>query len=180
MVTSLIINRHRSIRIVPERRTTDIAFPSDDLLSGSDRDSDEESGSENGEKQVVLGRERTIWGLPGWRVDTSGFANNLHSRILQKFPFLVEMFYWALNYVAYSLTKKMAVRLYGSQDPTEIAQLAQTHGIDILTLEHDTFLSFVFPLSEVGVQRFFLEGHQSLMTAFNQLYSLVHIPGTVA
>lgn len=138
MVTSLIINRHRSFKIIPERRTTDVASSSDEFLSVSDRDSDEESGSENGEKQVLLGHERTMWGVPGWRVDTSRFANNLHSRILQKFPFLVEMFYWALNYVAYSLTKKMAVRLYGSQDPREIAQLAQTHGIDILTLEHDT------------------------------------------
>jgi hypothetical protein len=90
------------------------------------------------------------------------------------------MFYWVLNYFAYSLTKKLAAKLHQDTDPRQVAQLARTHGISILHLEHATFLSVLFPLKEVAVQRFFLNGHQTIMTIFNQSYSLVHIPGTVA
>jgi len=110
---------------------------------------------------------------------TERFQNYPHSRLLQKFPFLVEMFYWALNYVAYSLTKKVAAAVYG-QGGHAVTELAQDHGIAILTLEHNTWLSIFFPLEEVAVQSFFLNEHKSIMTFFNQIYSLVHIPGTVA
>lgn len=182
MVTSLYINRHRSFSIFEKRQSNDLASSTDDLLSTSDRDSsDDESTAEllDGEKQVWLGQKQSFCGIPIWRMDTTRFAGNLHSRILQKFPFLVEMFYWALNYVAYSMTKKIAAQVYASHSGEEVTQLAQSHAIDILTLEHDTFLSFLFPITEVSVQRFFLS-HQSIISMFNQLYSLVHIPGTVA
>jgi hypothetical protein len=104
----------------------------------------------------------------------------LHSRILQKFPFLIEMFYWALNYAVYTMTKKIAAHMYALQGSHEVTELAQKHALDILWFEHDSFFRIFFPFTEVGVQKYFLENHQNILSAFNQLYSLVHIPGTVA
>ena len=107
------------------------------------------------------------------------FKNNLHSRILQKYPFLIEMFYWALNYVAYALTKQIAAALYNKKGHA-VTKMAQRNGINILELEHNTFLSFIFPVQEAALQHYLLKHHRSIMTFFNQIYSLVHIPGTVA
>ena len=182
MVASLYFNRHRSFDIFEKRRPTSLSSSTEDLLSTSDRDSsDDESTTEllKGEKRVWLGQKQTFCGIPICHMDTSRFAGNLHSRLLQKFPFLVEMFYWALNYVAYTMTKKIAAHMFETHGGEEVTALAQSHAIDILTLEHDTFLSFFFPITEVSVQQFFLR-HQSILSIFNQLYSLVHIPGTVA
>lgn len=182
MIGSLIINRHRTFSIFPTRPLPNRSSSSDDLLANVDRDSsDDESGLElRGEKMARLGEQQKFCGIPLGRLDTSRFSGHLHSRIIQKFPFLVEMFYWALNYVAYSLTKKTGTWMYERQGGHQVTELAQKHAIDILYVEHESFLRFFFPFSEVGVQRFFLENHQGLITAFNQLYSLVHIPGTVA
>lgn len=90
------------------------------------------------------------------------------------------MFYWVLNYAAYAVTKKIGVALYSKYGGDQVTELAQQHGIDILTIEHDTPFRLFFPITEVGFQQFFLNGHLQIMTFFNQIYSLVHIPGTVA
>jgi hypothetical protein len=181
MVTSLIINRHRDFSIFEKKRraTNDRSHSADSLLSQSDSDSDAESMSEaaRNEKTTWLGQRQTIWGIP---LDTSRFAGHLHSRILQKFPFLIEMFYWALNYVVYTMTKKIAAHMYALQGSHEVTELAQKHALDILWFEHESIFSVFFPFTEVGVQKYFLENHQTILTAFNQLYSLVHIPGTIA
>ena len=115
--------------------------------------------------------------LPAW--SARRFSNNVHSRILQKFPFLIEMFYWGLNYAAYRLSKVAAASFHGRKG-NENVQLAQDHGISILTFEQQSIFSFLFPLKEVVVQQFFLKEHVGLMGVINQFYSLVHIPGTVA
>jgi hypothetical protein len=181
MVTSLIINRHRDFSVFQKKRraTNERSHSADSLLSHSDQDSDDESTSEaaRNEKTTWLGQRQTIWGIP---LDTSRFSGHLHSRILQKFPFLIEMFYWALNYVVYTMTKKIAAHMYALQGSHEVTELAQKHALDILWFEHESIFSVFFPFTEVGVQKYFLENHQNILTAFNQLYSLVHIPGTVA
>lgn len=110
--------------------------------------------------------------------NSSRFARHIHSRFVQKFPFLVEMFYWILNYAFYSCTKAMAQAL--SPAGTDVVQLAQDHGISILDLEHRSIFSIFFPMEESEFQSFFLNGHPGWMTFFNRIYSLVHIPGTVA
>ena len=104
----------------------------------------------------------------------------IFNRILQKYPFLVEMFYWALNYVAYQLSKVVASVLYGHVKGHAVTELAQEHGISILNFEHNTIFSLFFAIKEVDVQRYFLENQLTFMTVLNQIYSLVHIPGTVA
>lgn len=111
--------------------------------------------------------------------NSSRFANHIHSRILQRFPFLVEMFYWVLNYLFYACTKAIAQSL--SPADVTVVELAQEHGIGILNLEHNTpIVKWFFPIEEADFQGFFLSKHPGLMTFFNRIYSLVHIPGTVA
>ncbi|KAK5116995.1 hypothetical protein LTR62_006716 [Meristemomyces frigidus] len=127
-----------------------------------------ESNNAKTERQCILSSE-----------SLDRFEDHPHSRFLQKFPFLVEMFYWALNYVAYSMTKDVARAIYDNKDHA-VTAMAQDHGIAVLTLEHNTFLSFFFPIEEMTLQHFFLTHHKPFMTFFNQIYSFVHIPGTVA
>ena len=122
---------------------------------------------------------------PKWRIidaetsQATRFSNYLHSRIVQKFPFLVEMFYWILNYAAYKVTKDIAAGLWGFKG-NGVTELAQDHGISILNFEHESFFSFFFSIKEIDVQRYLLSSRLPTMTVLNQIYSLVHIPGTVA
>lgn len=111
--------------------------------------------------------------------DTQRFHNHWHSQVLQKFPFLIEMFYWALNYAVYSFTKVLAEKFYDGKG-NGVVELAQSHGISILNFEHGPVAKFFFAIPEVNIQRFFLlNGHTTLMTIMNRAYSLIHIPGTV-
>lgn len=88
------------------------------------------------------------------------------------------MFYWVLNYAAYSFTKKIASAQFSTVDG--VTQLAQDHGISILDFEHKGSFSMFFPIKEADFQAFFTTGHPLALTFFNRIYSLVHIPGTVA
>ncbi|KAL3432332.1 hypothetical protein BDV09DRAFT_206092 [Aspergillus tetrazonus] len=97
-----------------------------------------------------------------WTPKSSRFANHIHSRIVQKFPFLVEMFYWVLNYAFYSCTKA-------------ISHALSPAGTDV----HRSIFSIFSLIEESDFQSYFLNGHPGWMT-FNHIYSLVHIPGTVA
>lgn len=45
--------------------------------------------------------------------NSSRFAGHFHSRILQKFPFLIEMFYWVLTFLFYRMTAVGAEAWYG-------------------------------------------------------------------
>ncbi|KAJ5973259.1 hypothetical protein N7481_010469 [Penicillium waksmanii] len=122
-------------------------------------------------------RPETFCGIPIHTPDSSRWAEHIHSRILWKYPFLIEMFYWAVNYLFYSVTKAMSQWLLPAQ--IEVVQVAQQHGEDVLWFEHESFFSWMFPLQESAYQRFFLDHAPAMMTFFNRIYSLVHIPGTV-
>lgn len=139
-----------------------------------DDDDESESGSEDEDEP----KKRSCFGRPITTPNTHRFRYNIHSRVLRKFPFLVEMFYWALNYSVYSITKDFAASLYEGKG-NGVVELAQSHGIGILWLEHDSNAQLFFPLKEVDVQGFFLSGHLSMMTVLNRAYSLVHIPAIV-
>jgi hypothetical protein len=104
---------------------------------------------------------RRIFGT--WTVRTpnsSRFANHIHSRILVKFPFLVEMFYWVISFFFYRLTGVMAQIQYGGKKG--LWDAAQGHGVAILELE-----SWFFGLStaagrerwvEYRIQQWYLTG----------------------
>lgn len=122
-------------------------------------------------------KAETFCGIPIKTPDSSRWANHIHSRILWKYPFLIEMFYWAVNYLFYSVTKAMSQWLLPAQ--IEVVQVAQQHGEDILWFEHESFFRWMFPIKESDYQLFFLNHAPAMMTFFNRIYSLVHIPGTV-
>ncbi|KAK3065838.1 hypothetical protein LTR53_017978, partial [Teratosphaeriaceae sp. CCFEE 6253] len=183
MCASLYFNRRRGYPIFPSRkrrRTLERISSSDSLLDGAPGSVPHSRRGSFTDSLFASKAPRFCGLIPVPPAEaTERCADYPHRRLLQKFPFLVEMFYWALNYVAYSLTKKVAAAFY-DQGGHAVTALAQDHGIAILTLEHNTWLSVFFPFEEVAVQSFFLNEHQSIMTFFNQIYSLVHIPGTVA
>lgn len=170
MLTSLYVNRSTSFSIAYR------SDPERDFLKADVETAavpvDEHNDNPHPPKRRVYGR---------FAINTpnsSRFSGNIHSRIVQKFPFLVEMFYWVLNYAFYSSTKALAQAF--SPAGTDVVQLAQDHGIGILDLEHRSIFRGLFPIEEADFQKFFLAGHPGWMTFFNRIYSLVHIPGTVA
>lgn len=108
--------------------------------------------------------------------NTSRFRNNIHSRILQRFPFLIEMFYWVINYAFYRMTAVLSAKLFAGRG---IWDVSQEHGIAVLEAEENGMLSFLFPIREQSVQQWFMHGHQDALTVLNKCYALIHIPGTV-
>ncbi|KAF2164453.1 hypothetical protein M409DRAFT_25330 [Zasmidium cellare ATCC 36951] len=109
--------------------------------------------------------------------NTTRFRQNPHSRLFQKFPFLVEMLYWLLNYLFYRMTAVLSNKVF---TVVGIWQAAQNHALSILSVEHLSWLNFLFPLREVNLQQWFMHGHQDLLTFLDRLYSLIHIPGSMA
>jgi hypothetical protein len=171
MVTSLIVNRDREFSLIPRRGDdmTESLMKREDELSASSRS----TSPDRPKNSVDLQRSDSNTPIDSGKL-------NFPSRILQKFPFLVEMFYWALNFVAYAMTKKIGAGLYDRYGGHAVTEMAQDHGIAILNIEHNSLLSIFFPVTEVDFQQYLLKGHLGVMTIFNQIYSLVHIPGTVA
>jgi hypothetical protein len=120
-------------------------------------------------------KKRRCCGTTVFTPNTSRFANNWQSRVLYKFPFLMEMFYWIITYFIYRLTHILSQALFSDA----IWDLAQDNGLRILYFEQFSMFRFFFPLQEIDVQKWFLEGHEGLLTFFNKAYALIHIPGTV-
>lgn len=108
--------------------------------------------------------------------NTLVFKNNIHSRILQRFPFLMEMFYWVVNYAFYRMTAISAQAIFVK---TGIWSVAESHAIAVLEFEEFSWLRFLFPIRETQVQQWFIHGHQDALTVLNRVYALIHIPGTV-
>jgi hypothetical protein len=132
-------------------------------------------------------KRRRVWGL--WTIltpNSSRFARHFHSRILQKYPFLIEMFYWVITYLFYRMTAYLSAVWYGGNDGLWAS--AQDHGIALLEYE-----AWVTGSKSTGtdrwvewrVQQWFLEGaikgdiRRTLLTILNRAYALIHIPGTV-
>ncbi|KAL1893032.1 hypothetical protein Sste5346_006713 [Sporothrix stenoceras] len=133
-------------------------------------------------------RSEHIWKMPDEvELVTSLFMDNFHSRILAKFPFLVEMFYWAVSFFFYRLTGVMAQMYYGGTQG--LWDAAQEHGVRLLEFE-----SRLFGLdravgqdrwAEHRIQQWYLTGADGgdfrglWLTILDRGYSLIHIPGTV-
>ncbi|KAL2266666.1 hypothetical protein VTJ83DRAFT_6018 [Remersonia thermophila] len=118
-------------------------------------------------------RKRTLK-LLGWKKEvttpnTEVFKERLLSRLLRSFPFLVEVWYWALIYWVYQLGRAFtAVMLQESTVNT-----AREHALQVIHLEQRLGI-FVEP----AVQQWFLQ-HPNLMRWTNRTYSFIHIPGTI-
>ncbi|RAK76477.1 phosphatase PAP2 family protein [Aspergillus fijiensis CBS 313.89] len=188
MLSSLYFNRRRDFSIFGKNNNRDLGSSHPLYMKDEEANDSIDNLSEgeiNGQFQSGPGvgnnyppkRRNCLW-FTVKTPNSSRFARHFHSRILQKFPFLVEMFYWVMNYLFYSCTKAVAQSL--SPAGRDVVQLAQDHAIGVLNLEHNSFLSIFFPIEEADFQAFFINGHPNWMTFFNRIYSLVHIPGTVA
>lgn len=183
LVGAMIITRRRGYRIFggkpgPYRSTLDAdpdsARSSDELLGYDPDNIDDEQEYIAATK--YLPKTRNILCLTFNTPNTSRFKNNIHSRILQRFPFLIEMFYWVINYAFYRMTAVISQAIFAK---TGIWSVAEAHGISVLEIEEFSWLSFLFPIRETSVQQWFMHGHQDALTVLNRAYALIHIPGTV-
>ncbi|OJD30655.1 uncharacterized protein BKCO1_5700043 [Diplodia corticola] len=108
---------------------------------------------------------RTTVTSPNTRV----FQDRFLSRLLQKFPFLVEAWYWALIYWVYQLGRAFTA-LTLVEDTVNVAR---KHALQLIHIEQKLHIFWELP-----VQHFFLQ-YPTLMTWINRIYSFIHIPGTI-
>ncbi|KAH0011985.1 hypothetical protein KCU78_g9867, partial [Aureobasidium melanogenum] len=151
----------------------DAARSTDELLVHEERDEIDTQECMTAAKHSL--KTRRLLGLTIRTPNTSRFKNNIHSRVLQRFPFLLEMFYWIINYAFYRMTAILSQRIFAGKG---IWTVAESHGLAILEFEQHGFLSFLFP-HELKVQQWFMQNHQDALSSLNKVYALIHIPGTV-
>ncbi|KAI9815553.1 MAG: hypothetical protein M1827_002687 [Pycnora praestabilis] len=183
LVTSMILTRRRGFRILDRRSRgyydsildePESNRSSDELLS-YDSDNNDDAQDPLAASKYQL-KQRNWCGLIVHTPNTSQFEGHIHSRVFQKFPFLIEMFYWVITYLFYRLTKVVSQQIFSK---TGIWDVAQDHGLAVLDFEQFSWASFLFPITEHNVQQWFMYGHQDALTVLNRAYALIHIPGTV-
>lgn len=180
MVASCYINRRRGFTIIPSSKPDDQGLLGQKLETLDEEDplsEDYDDLTSSGTISTKTGpKKRNCCGAIVHTPDTSRYANYWHSRFIQKFPFLVEIFYWAVNLLFYVSVKAASELIFATDG---VWKTAESHGIAVLNLEHDSIFSFLFPVKEVDVQMWFRTDHQVLLTILNRAYSLIHIPVTV-
>ena len=118
-------------------------------------------------------RARRI-GLFGWTKeirspDTRHLQHRLLSRILRRFPFLVEVWYWALIYWVYQLGRAFtAVTLVEGTVHT-----ARRHALQLIDIEQRLHIFWEMPIQQWLMQ------YPTVMRWINRIYSFIHIPGTI-
>ncbi|KAI5841006.1 PAP2 superfamily-domain-containing protein [Morchella snyderi] len=122
-----------------------------------------------------LPKQRNCCGVMILTPNSSKFAENWHSRVLYKFPFLMEMFYWILTYAIYRASHILSQEMFSD----DIWETAQANGLSVLAAEQFTPLRFLLPIQEITVQKWFMNGHEGILTFLNKAYALIHIPGSV-
>jgi hypothetical protein len=194
MIASCYFNRRRGFRIIPKASDVDQGLlghgklePRDesDFSSSSDDAFDLDVDDDHPATPRLLPdpsashppKKRRCCGTTVYTPNSSRYARYYHSRFIQKFPFLVEMFYWVVNLLAYVSVKGVSALIFSTDG---VWNTAQNHGIAILWLEHESPFRFFFPLREVDVQHYLRHEHQGILTVLNRAYSLIHIPVTVS
>jgi len=185
LIGSMFLTRKRGYKLLGKRKKEyglldtddDSARSSDDLLSRERMLSNEDTWSDS---SIITmknpPKKRNCCGAVLYTPNTSRFAGHLHSKIMQKFPFLMEMFYWIITYAFYRCTGILSQAIFSK---TGIWEVAQGHGLAVLEFEQFSWLSFLWPVKETEVQQWFMHGHQTFLTVLNRSYALIHIPGTV-
>jgi hypothetical protein len=177
----MVLTRKRGYRIFgrkPGRYKSaldgdDTASSSDELLDHDDRNEDD--AEEYMATTKKLSKKRRLLGFTFRTPNTSRFKDNIHSRVLQRFPFLVEMFYWVISYAFYRMTAILSQKIFSGK---EIWTVAESHGFAILKFERRGLFSWLFPC-ELDIQQWFMANHQDTLSVLNKVYALIHIPGTV-
>lgn len=184
LISSMILTRRYNFKLLGSRRRSqglldediDSARSSDDLLSRDYMIAGDDVSEDYMSTMKFPPKKRSCCGTILYTPNSSRFADNIHSRIMQKFPFLMEMFYWIITYAFYRCTSLTAQAIFSK---TGIWDVAQDHGLAILEFEQFSWLSFLWPVKEQEVQQWFMHGHQTFLTVLNRSYALIHIPGTV-
>ncbi|KIH92420.1 hypothetical protein SPBR_02722 [Sporothrix brasiliensis 5110] len=186
LLIAMFTTRRKNYSIIKGDSTKSERFHQGDLPQSPSLTSSVHDGSTDWQTDYPA-KYRRILGL--WTVRTpnsSRFANHFHSRVLVKFPFVVEILYWTISFFFYRLTGVMAQIQYGGTE--ELWDVARGHGIAILELE-----SRIFGLgentgkerfAEYRIQQWYLTGADGgdfrglWLTILDRGYSLIHIPGT--
>lgn len=101
--------------------------------------------------------------------NTTPFETRLLSRLLLRFPFILEIIYWALIYSVYQMGRGfLAQRLTDST-----IDVACRHALQVIRLEQSLHIFW-----ELDIQRRFLQ-YPQVMYWINRIYSYVHLPATV-
>ncbi|KAA1474641.1 hypothetical protein DENSPDRAFT_340172 [Dentipellis sp. KUC8613] len=103
--------------------------------------------------------------------DTSRYANNWISRTLYRYPFLLEVLYWALTYWIYQIARAISAVLFIDEGTVDAAR---NHGVQLLNFERALGIQH-----ENAVQMWFIK-HPMLISALNRIYSFIHIPATIS
>ncbi|KAM0434075.1 hypothetical protein ACHAPT_004020 [Fusarium lateritium] len=101
--------------------------------------------------------------------NTLVFEDRLLSRVLQKFPFLAECWYWFLIYFVYQVGR--AITALTLVEGT--VNVARKHALQLIHLEQKLHIFW-----EVDIQKWFL-ARPAVLHWINRLYSFIHIPGTI-
>lgn len=185
LLASMILTRRRGYKIFNGSRrgyhnslldSPDAGNFSDNLLWRGLLKEEDDDENEHTAPCKYPSKIRKCGGITIRTPNSSRFTEYYHSRMLQKFPFLIEMFYWIITFGFYRLTKIVSQDIFAE---TGIWEVSQGHGLDMLWLEHHSWLSFLFPVTEYSVQQWFMSEHQTALTILNRFYALLHIPGTV-
>ncbi|KAH7370963.1 integral membrane protein [Pyrenochaeta sp. MPI-SDFR-AT-0127] len=172
------VNRNSDYRLFGRRRVYRSSPRSSSPASSSSFESGRSSPSSTasllgGGDEVPKWRKREIqfFGLRKEVVSPNSrrFQDYFLSRLLQKFPFLVEAWYWALIYWVYQLGRAFtAVTMVEGT-----VNVARRHALQVIHLEQRLHIFF-----ELDVQHWFLK-HPFLLHWTNRIYSFIHIPGTI-
>ncbi|KAG5928156.1 hypothetical protein E4U42_001161 [Claviceps africana] len=114
----------------------------------------------------ILGYERLVTSP-----NTLVFKDRFLSRVLRKFPFLVEVWYWALIYWSKLYQIGRAITALTLVEDT--VHVARRHALEVIHLEQRLPIFY-----EVPIQKFFLQ-YPTAMSWINRVYSFIHIPGTI-
>ncbi|EPE07590.1 integral membrane protein [Ophiostoma piceae UAMH 11346] len=102
--------------------------------------------------------------------NTEVFKDRLLSRVLRKFPFLVEAWYWALIYWVYQLGRAFSAVFIIDES---VVDVARRHALQLVHIEQRLGIFIELP-----IQQYFMQ-HPTLMHWINRIYSFIHIPGTI-
>ncbi|OCH94532.1 hypothetical protein OBBRIDRAFT_125010 [Obba rivulosa] len=123
-----------------------------------------------GYDQEAKYRERKFFGYRLKSRNTTRWRKTWLSRVLYKFPFLLEVWYWLLVYWTYQIGR--AITAVTLQEGTIAA--ARLHALKLIHIEQRLGL-FIEP----AIQGFFLT-RPAPLAVVNKIYSFIHIPGTIS
>jgi hypothetical protein len=166
----------------PRERETDLLMDEGDVESSS-------SSPSLLPNQEPKYRMRTVgaWGVRRQVTtpNTRRFKGYFLSRLLERFPFLVECWYWALIYwgrlmpaSSYQANEIQVYQLGRAATAVWIVEntifAARKHALEVIAAEQSLHIFWELP-----IQQFFMK-NQLVMTWINRTYSFIHIPGSIA